>query len=300
MLAALADLDRMTAVGVVARAAVAMGDEDNPAASFVLPHEMNRRQALLSEIRRKLGIDSADTSIESIDRLGDALESEIDDLVGPTDEEAALEGLAARGDLPSDLFETVVIQNIADFHGRRFAREKELIVDTVRNAEQEQHFGEPQKPSDPFLISLFSKRFPDRFPLRSFTMLVAGQRNGTVLVVHEAWRIYGDLVDIGAASDLVDLLRRFSDVFGAEIEVNDRRGHFFLSESIKGPLEFSIHMAPSEIDAGDSKRAKKQVQKKISWSYFVQNDPVQDGRRASLVMATDLMKYQGVLESRGW
>jgi hypothetical protein len=35
--------------------------------------------------------------------------------------------------------------------------------------------------------------YPDQYPMRSFVMLVAGQRHGVKLDVHQAWRVYPDI-----------------------------------------------------------------------------------------------------------
>jgi hypothetical protein len=149
-------------------------------------------------------------------------------LIAPTDPNAALERLSTRGEWPSDLFKTEIVQNIADFHGRKFATEKKLIEETVRSPGREQHYGPPTRPGHPFMISLFAREYRNRYPLRTFTMLVAGQRKGLKLDVHQAWRVYSSEVDLANTTSLVDVLHRFSDKFGAEMTLGDQQGHFYL------------------------------------------------------------------------
>lgn len=288
MLSSIADLDPITAAGVLARTAVSINAEDNPASAAVVPKELERRRAVLDEIRNRLGISFADMSEESLDRVGDELDSEIEFLI-PEDSAAAIESLSNNGRLPSDLFVVAPIKNLADFHGSNFGRELEFIEESVKNAEREQHFGEPAHPKEPFLISLFAKRFTHRFSLKSFTMLVAGQRAGTVLTVCQAWRLYDDLVKIAEGDSLVDVLRKFSDAFAADLLVNGRKGHFFLSEEVtQDPTSISI--------ANPLGRKNREV----TWTCFMQSDPARKSMRASLIVGVDLTQYRRVLNERRW
>lgn len=219
-------------------------------------------------------------------------------LVGPTDTQKALANLSAQGDLPSDLFEVVAIPNIIQFYGKRFDQEEKIIRETVSKADQEQHFGPPVAIGEPFLISLFTKHYPNKFPLRSFTMLVAGQRTGLVLTVQQAWRVYADLVDTVSAKTLVDLLRNFSNAFKAELLVNGKKGNFFLSENIRDDhpsgTEITI-LHPTDKHGNPAKGTHTQTV-----SCFEQKDPISRGTRVSLIVGVNLTKYKAVLEERAW
>ncbi len=297
MISALEKFDSVTAVGILARAALSIENHNNPAGALKLPEEALVRNAVIAEIRRTIGVQPDDQSPRTLERLGDALDTECDSLIGPTDSESALKRLSERGELPSDLFEIRIIPNLKEFHGRKFQTEKELIERTIRSPDQEQHFGPPATADEPFLISLFAKYIPNEYPLRSFTMLVAGQRNGLMLDVHQAWRIYPDKVDLSGVTNLVDMLRRFSDVFGAEIELGGKKGNFILAANL--PKNQNIKTS-FKIERNIGAQGKKTDLKIITVTCFVQKNPQGTSDQAALATGINLSQYAEVIKSRGW
>jgi hypothetical protein len=296
MIAALDRFDKITAAGILARAALAVEDEGNPAASTKLPGEEYLRRSLVEELRRRLQIKPDDHSVKTLERLGEALDNECDALLEPTDTESALKRLAEKGDLPSDLYELDIISSIADFHGKKFENEKRLIELTVHAPEHEQHYGPPANPNDPFMISLFAKFFPDQYSLRSFTMLVAGQRQGLVLHVHQAWRVYPSLVNLDGVDDLVTMLRRFSDAFGADIEIGGQKGPFILAANL--PTGVPVETSLTFVDpAGPGKQPQKRL---LTVSSFVQPSPRDGQNQIALATGIDLSRYREAIKERGW
>ena len=297
MTATLEDFDRITAAGILARAAVYIEDGDNPAGALKLPGEGAIREALFAEVRRVHGIAANDQSPKTLERVGDALDIKRDSLFVSFDSRPVLLRLSNKGELPSDLYQIEIIEPIGQFHGRKFLREKELIERTVRLPDQEQHYGPPETPEEPFLISLFAKAIPNQYPLRSFTMLVAGQRNGLVLNVHQAWRIYPTIVNLDGISSLVEILSRFADVFGAEIQVGDQKGHFIRvanlpkNEELRTTFNISIPILVP---------GKKSVNRTITVTSFVQRNPLGETNQAALIIGIDLNRYRDVLASHGW
>jgi hypothetical protein len=294
MISSLRDYDNITALGILARAALSLEDKYNPAAIDKLSDELQIRESLIKEIRKKLGISPRDSSSTALDRLADALDFESNSLIEETNDSATFERLADKGELPSDLFEINIIGNIKDFLGKKYDVERKFIEDTIRLPDSEQHYGPPVDQNDPFLISLFSKRFPNKNPKNSFTMLVAGERsNGVELSVHQAWRIYKDKSYFEGVVDLVDMLRRFADEFGAEIEVGGKEGHFFLTADIpnNNSLQYKIKL--------DNKWHGSKKRNEITVTHFIQNGQC-GTKRAALIVAIDLMKYRKMLKLHGW
>lgn len=296
MISALENFDKVIAAGILARAALAIEDQDNPAGALKLPNEASLRQSLLAEARRMLGVLPNDQSPQTLERLGEILDTECESLIGPTDSNLALKRLSERGELPSDLFEIRIIPNIEQFHGRKYPQEKQLIESTIQSPDQEQHFGSPASADEPFLISLFAKHIPHQYPLRSFTMLVAGQRNGLVLDIHQAWRIYPDIVNLNGITNLVDMLRRFADVFGTEIELGGKKGHFILAADIpKGQDIKTTFKIKADVDKSGKKSGKL-----ITVTCFVQRNPIGGLNQAALATGINLNQYAEVIKSRGW
>jgi hypothetical protein len=126
---------------------------------------------------------------------------------------------------------------------------------------------------------------------------VAGQRIGLVLDVHQAWRIYPDLVNLGDVSDLVGMLRRFSDVFGTEIELGGKKGNFILAANIPKDQEIATK---AKIRLTIDKSGKKSTHRTIAITCFVQNSPAGNENQAALANSIDIDRYAEVLKSRGW
>jgi hypothetical protein len=273
-------LDRTTAAGLLARAALSLGYEDNPVAPVVKGEE-KIRSALVDEARQRLGVASNDNRPETIERIADLLDNESDQLLAPPDTEAALARLAERGDLPSDLYEIEIIPNVIQIHGKHFPLEKAIIETTVRAPTLEQHFGPPRNPHEPAMISLFARTFRTKWPLKDFVMLVAAKREGFRLYVHQAWRIYPSRVDLRGLKTLVTWLSRFADAYGTEIEVEGKRGHFFRFATGFVPDSFNI--------VYDGKP------REITVSQFTQIG-LDGTKQSALIVAIDLVKYGKMLE----
>jgi hypothetical protein len=114
-------------------------------------------------------------------------------------------------------------------------------------------------------------------------MLVVGQREGFLLRVHYAWRIYASRVNVVGADTLIEWLQRFADQYGAEMEIEGKRGHFFLTTSGATPEKIQFEVGP-----------KRHVW--VTVSKFVQKDPETKENISSLVMAIDLEKYNTTLD----
>lgn len=233
MIKALKGLDEKDAAGLLARAALSLEYVDP--SSYAIAGEDVVRANILEEARHRLGIASDDDSSDSIEKLAEFLDEEFDRLLAPPDTEFALARLAERGDLPSDLYEINIIANVADIYGNRFDLEKDIIETTVRSPSKEQHYGPPRRQHEPAMISLFLRSFRTKWPLKDFVMLVAAQREGFFLHVHQAWRIYPSKVNTAGVKEPIDWLRKFSDAYGIDVEVEGQSGHFFMFANGSSP-----------------------------------------------------------------
>jgi hypothetical protein len=277
--------DKRVAAGLLARAALALeSGESGLAAKSVVENEPTLRAALIEEARAKLGIKPDDRSPEVIERIGSYFDEESERLLGEPHTTSAFERLIARGDFPSDLYDIRIIPNIKEFFGKDFEREKALIERTIRAPMNEQHFGPPTtNKNQPFLISLFARQFKTPFPFKDFTMLVAGNRgDGHTFHVHQAWRLYTSKVDMTGPADLIELLRRFADVYGYDIDLDGRRGNFFLTAERPAPSKITIQV-------GGKTRT-------VTITQFLQTDTASGARRAALVVAIDLDLYRDTLD----
>lgn len=283
MIDALYHLDSRTAVGVLARAALSLDGDGNPAAKMIIENENIVREKVIVAARTQLGISSHDDSEEARERIGDFLDQQSDNLIGPSDTDAALRRLAESGALPSDMYEIQFAPNLTDFcAAKTYDLEKELIEATVRQPDQEQHFAQSPKVSEPSLVSLFYRHFRTKYQFKDFNVLVAASRNGLVLNVAQAWRIYPALLDTGKASSLVDVLRMFANEYGANMQWQGKTGSFFLTVEQEITKSFVVQFKASGKD------------QKVGFAQVVQH---QNGNRtAALVVFIDLLRYHAMLD----
>ncbi len=227
----LSRFDPVTAAGILARAAAFVDDDSNPVAAGKISDEEQVRDVLIREFKIRLGVSETDTSDSARELVSHALDIESERLLEPTDVDATLDVLAQKGSLPTDLYRVVFETNLANKFGHRFETEKRIVQQTIHSAEQEQHFGSPGDQSDNTLISLFAKFYSSpKYPGKSFMYLVSGQRYGRTLLVAQAWRLYVDTIDLSNVTDLLSMLRRFTDRFGVKLQLGDQAGFFLQTE----------------------------------------------------------------------
>jgi hypothetical protein len=275
-------LDNRAAIGVLARAALSLDDPENPAAEAILDTELALREQIFAAARAQAGLSPDDDSAAALEKIGDLLDQEADGLIGSSDMEAALRRLAERGSLPTDMYEIQINQSIADWLGKDYSLEKELLEATVRQPDQEQHFGRSAAPNEPSLASLFYRRFTTKWPFKDFNLLVVASRNGLVLDVSQAWRIHPVSLDTRNSTSLVDILRLFANKYGAGVEWEGKTGGFFLTVDTPLPQEFKYAL-----------RTSPNSNYRIAIAQIVQH---QEGKAtASLAVAIDLLRYVSLL-----
>ena len=170
MIKALEKLDPKAAVGLLARAALSFSYVDD---TTPLPDEQTLRSQIISEARDMLGIDRFDESGIAKEKIVEFLDEQ-SDLIVNIDTEAALKRMSETGDLPSDLYNIVIIPNVVDIYKKSFGLEQKVIEETVRNPSIEQHYGPAQGLNQPAMISLFARTFRTRFIYKDFINIVAG------------------------------------------------------------------------------------------------------------------------------
>ncbi len=275
--------DRRIAAGILARAAIAV-ETGQEYRKPIVENERDLQLALIAEARAKLGIRADDNRPEVVNKIGAFLDDASERVSKKPDDASAIERLVERGDLPSDLYEIKIGSNVRDFFGKKFEREKELIEVTVRRPSKEQHFGVQRDPNAPRLVSLFARDFKTPYPAKNFTLLVVGQRGkGRILNVFMAWRVYPSVVDVSGATDLIDMLRRFAEVYGVDFKLGEERGKFFLTTSQNVPKTVQVIGSP---------RGAKRT---ITLTHFFQHNSATQVVN-SLVMAIDLTLYRKTLD----
>jgi hypothetical protein len=294
----LAGMDNVKAAGILARAAISLCDENNPAGAFVLPGEEGVREQVISLARQRLGLTAASLSENEIDKIVDFLDDEAESLDEPVDQGRVLESLSAKGELPNDLYEVIVDGQVVDLYQNR-RLDVELIRATVRNPDRQYHFvpqdGDPEGVP---LVSLFAKHFSHKYLHRSFTLLLSGLRVGLHVHVSSAWRVYADAIP-GPSKTLLELLKRFAEEFGLNIRCDGEIGKFFQKVLSEGRQTLSPPSYELHIDDNQGQPLTKDHQIRVSLIHHDKRRP--DGMQASiLVYAINLVKYANALALHGW
>lgn len=299
MISTVANYAPSVAAGILARAAFAIDDLVNPASAYRLAEEPSIRQAVFEEVRNFLGVARDDESAATLEKISDVIDKELDVLSSTQNSDSVLIDLAAKGEIPSDLYEVSIIPNVRQIYEEKWYAEQDLIITTIRESDQEQHFGQESDEQNPALISLFSKSYSEKIPHNSFTMLVAAKRDGMTLHVHQAWRIYEDEVKTKDAQNLIEVWRRFSNVFGIEFEVGGKKGKFIVNSNLPDDVEVirQIDVQAAFFIDGRGRRVPKPMHFLVS--NFVTERPNKTVE-ASLTVAVDLKKYGSSLKNHGW
>jgi len=275
MIEAVAQFDRSTAAGLLAKAALAVGYGSSESDPVVI--------GIIDEARRRLGLSRDANDSETLEQIADYLDEESDKLIPPPNTESALFRLAQRGDLPSDLYEITIIQNVVDIYGKQFPLEKEIIETTIRAPTLEQHYGPARNPNEPVMASLFLRSFRTRWPLKDFLVIVVAERVGLQLVVHQAWRIYPRKVNFSGVHTPVEWLQRFADYYGFEIEVGEKKGHFFLIAEAPVPNSYIVRTS----------------REKVIVTRLVQKEPGTNRETSAFIIAINIGKYRETLDQLG-
>ena len=138
MITVISQFNNETALGLIARAALSLESDGNPAANIKFPFEYELRNKMIEEIRKCIGFSIDDDSPAAIEKIGDALDREIIALIGEVDMERVKLELATRGEIPSDLYHIKVIDNVREIYGSRYYPELTRITETVKNFDFEE------------------------------------------------------------------------------------------------------------------------------------------------------------------
>jgi hypothetical protein len=138
------------------------------------------------------------------------------------------------------------------------------------------------------MISLFLRPFRTRWPVKDFSVIVAAQRDGFQLHVHQAWRVYPWIVKLDGAETPIDWLHKFADHYGFEIEVEGKKGYFFLTAQGHVPDTMKV-----------PQRVAKRPEPTAIVSRFTQRDPLTGLEISALIVAIDIQKYLSTIEQWG-
>ena len=290
MLKTLSKYDTKTSAGILARTAMILDDNYNPHFSKTISNEDSIRQSLLKEISDKMiqNVDSSKRNTLIVDYIDNQLYA-----MSNIQSEEAIDRLSETAYFPSDLFQIDVIKNIKDFYMESFNDEFKLISETVKNPESEFYFQNTKSSNEPLGISLFVRKFIGNFPYNNFNLLIVGQRKSKKFVVHQAWRLYDDIMDYQELNSLINLLEIFADRFGVEVEFRNKFSNFFLNEIAISEKEFKVNFKKTLLVRD------KKGHTNFTVSHFT-NVLEKKQKIISMLLAIDLVKYKKYLRRHNY
>jgi hypothetical protein len=231
MLQALEKLDRSRAANVLSLAAREFlprpGNDHTPNLAD---------QKAAADLIEELSAKAPQTEVDTV-AIQEALSREISSyLLSGVDSAEVRARVGEKGALSPSLYKVSFspkFDNGAAFWGLS----KNYVLNAIKNCDQVQHFVSRIEPENaPAHASLFTQIPPVKHDL--YTILVKCQRVGDMLVVDDAYRVYHDEVDLRGATLPLDILKRFVEKFGEEVEIkilnpdktdarSSERGRFF-------------------------------------------------------------------------
>ncbi|HEX3681054.1 MAG TPA: hypothetical protein VHU83_00835 [Bryobacteraceae bacterium] len=191
----------------------------------VLNAPARSREKLLHELRQKLKLSEDDQSPRAQAEIFDTLSSEISKYaLKDSDIRQIKARLGARGDLPPGAYEIDIDPAVRGGLASRGIRPSH-IEEAVRAPDALRHLNSQ---TCEFLVSLFVKRVGSG--KHAFTLFVVAQRDGYLLRVRDALRVYDADVNREHATEPLAVLRAFLNKYGLPVRMGPKSGLLLLNE----------------------------------------------------------------------
>lgn len=289
MLETLKAYNKLTAEGLLARTLFSLENDTLIKDISIIENQDAVCSQVLDEISNTLKIKpDTDSNIQKIiDYLDTELEKSMS--INEKEEKAILINLSNKAQLPTDLYH-VRIQpksNIRKIYNINMDEESSLISETVKRPDIMYHFNTLETESQQKDISIFVKYFTKRYSFDNFYLLIIGTRAGLEFLVSQAWHIYNDIAN--NFTDVMDLLNKFVNKFGIEVECRGEVSKLFLSKVAKSENDFHFKFNNKK-DITKTKNGEKE------WSAFHITKRLPEGEIIfSLFFVIDIVKYKKYL-----
>jgi hypothetical protein len=278
----LRNLDPKRAAGILSRAALELESGGaNPAARPIDQQEASLRLKLIEELTHFISKGAEVTGPTLREKIIGALDKEVDKLLPPRDETAALERLSIDAVLPSDAYKVSFSESVPEILRKLPVDDRNLVKEVIRVPDLQEDFGPTLTPTEPSPVSLFGKWFNFGRGRDRFLLIVAASREkGQNLMVHYFLRVYSSDINLRGAKNLADVFERFSQYYGVEFNVDGWRGRFlrylYLSSS-----NFRVTVATGHTEKPG---------RTITWSMFARH-PNKLSTELAFGLGIDVNKY---------
>jgi hypothetical protein len=184
-------------------------------------------KALLEEINKRLGIEGIAKTPEAKARLFQFVANELVSVATDTAHlREARERIGQKGWLRPGLYEVKFAQPFT--HSATFGVRRSHVEQALSNPDAIEHlFPEKKGLVEVAPLSLIAKRIDVGKNKDSFFLLVVARRQGFVLTVQMAWRVYPEDVAVRAGTTPLEMLRAFVEKYGLVQRIAGKEAKFF-------------------------------------------------------------------------
>jgi hypothetical protein len=229
-------------------------------------HPNDARLMALGEIYKQLGLNVAEYSNEYQARILRYIGHEIRTLSLDTGRIAAVrKRLGQKGVLAPNAYNIKFAKEFKDVC-ESFGFTENEMRQGIAAPDMVQHFI-PEVQDNTEAISLYVKTIPNgKDP---YSLLIDTLRKGDEVIVHFALRVYHSDVEVSGISNPTELLKAFTDKFGADISINGEKGKLILYKKINaGESEIKVEYGVNSI-VRLSQRKMSNGEAEVSISYGV-------------------------------
>ena len=256
--------------------------------SEISPEDAAIQERILEEIKAHLRITSEeepDAQKALINYLSEGMSRAV---LENADLKAIEYRLGQRGELPISSYKVKFGST-----GRKL-KMLGLTTNSVRTAIyhadeiQHLHYSEPEQPDRDLSLFLKHQISPGQ---DSYTLLVIGMREGSVINVAAAWRIYHLEVNLSNARSPMDYLQAFVEVYGLEFQVGDQYGKFITDIFV-----------PKNLLSGNTEFLRDKALQKVTatFRFFRRTEGlIRQGVEVAVAFEIDISKYRGDLIKHG-
>lgn len=190
---------------------------------------------VLAEIRAALNLSPNDESINARRKIDLALADEIKRVIlGQTSIDDVQGKLGTRGELPIGAYKV----EFPPGYDEKIHDKKSIVEKAIRLADEVEHLQDEAARLSDRGHTLILKWFEAKGRGVSHWMLIDALRFGNTLSVAAAWRVIPNLVDLKGITSPLDMLLRFLDRYGFEVELPDGTSGRFL-RGVNAPVHIS-------------------------------------------------------------
>ncbi|MGR3218257.1 MAG: hypothetical protein ACUZ8H_00380 [Candidatus Anammoxibacter sp.] len=196
----------------------------------------SRLPKVLREVRKKLKLATRDNSREAKSKMLGFLSSEMTSLFfNEVKFKQAKDRIGLKGDLRPNQYSIKIGDISKEFNSRGIRNSH--VENVLRNPDYVEHLLRGATVANDTPISVFVKENLEDKKHDKFILVVETNRDGSTLMVSQAWRVYYSDVELSQHLSPVNILQSFVMKYGISFQIADSHPKkFYLYETVSAPL----------------------------------------------------------------